>query len=281
MLNPTRPRGRYTVKPRRKKPSPSVTGHQAASEYVLPNTHPSVPFELLFAPEVLPYLESFAQMDYRTAADAVAYLCSQGKRDAAVRMTLAWVSTLPGNVTAETNMQAFHIINQNLHDHNPNSSPRAKGHTAIVQMVRQQINLIFQLHKIRPQLRPPSLSIQQLLRALRMVRNPAIEVAVLIKRLESVWDNILDFNARVVALNALLKDQAPHRLASQVKRIIREQDDELARSKMTSPLNSSDANLIRPRGQVVSKYFSLKSKARRLGIVRDSRTWNIPSPEAP
>lgn len=280
LLKPTGHRRTYEVKPRRKTFSLPLPAHQTASNFVLPDEQPFVPFELLFAPHILPSPESFVQMDYRAAADIVAYLRSQGKRDTAVGVTFAWVSSLPRDVTAKANLQAFHVINQNLHDHNPHLSPRAKGHTAIVQMVRRQVDLIFQLHKIRPQLRPPSLSVQQLLRALRIIRNPAIEVAVLIMRLERVWENILDFNARVVALGALLKDQAPYRLTSQVKRLIQEQDDELARRKMPLPSDPPDANFLRPRGQDVSKYLSLKSKARRLGIVRDFCTGNIQSLEA-
>jgi len=276
MLKPTSRRSGCAIKPRQKQYPPSLTERQA-SKQVLPNEYPVVPIELVFAPDIFPSKGSFTQRDYRAVAEVVVYLRSQGRHDAALRTMFAWVSSLPENITTQHNMQAFHIINQNLHGHHPNSPLYAKGHKAIVQMVWRQVNLILQLHDTCQQLRPPSFSIQQLLRVLRRLRNPAKEVAAIIAKLETVWKDVLDFEARVVALDALLKDQAPYRLASLVKKLIREQENELARRAAADP---SHANLAYPRGPDMYKYFALKTKARRLGVVRSSGMVNIRNFEA-
>jgi len=276
MLKPASRRSGCAIKPGQKQYPPSLTGRQA-SEQVLPNECPVVPFKLVFAPDIFLSKGSFTQRDYRAVADVVAYLHSQGRRDAALRTTFAWVSSLPDNITTQHNMRAFHIINQNLHGHHPNSPLCAKGHKAIVQMVSRQVNLILQLHGTHQQLRPPSFSIKQLLTALRRLRNPAKEVAVITAKLETVWKDVLDFEARVVALDALLKDQAPYRLASLVKKLIREQDNELTCRATADP---SHANLAYPPGPHMYKYFALKTKARRLGVVRSSGIVNIRKFEA-
>ena len=219
-------------------------------------------------------------MDYRAVADMVAYLRSQGRRDAALRMTLAWISSLPSIITAEDNMQAFRIIDQNFHNHRHNSSPRAQGHKFIVQAVWRQVDLIIQLHDLRRQLRPPSFSIQRLLRTLRLLRNPATEVAAVIAKLETVWRNVLDFQTRSVVLDTLLKDQAPYRLAAVAKRLIREQDEELACKTTTLSSDPFYPILTRPRGQDVSRYFALKAKAVRRGIARHPGAVGILSSQA-